>query len=97
MLLYATTAATRLTICTDKLDPAKERRAVAAGAAAREERACAGAERSTRARIGGAEVALASSRLLPATFDPPAFEDVAALMNDSSQDAQMFLLWSAAC
>lgn len=88
VLLYATTAATSLIICTDEVDPVKD--------AEEWKQAPFLAKnvhvpvRSINASLGSVstEDALASSRLLAGeTFDAQAFHEVAALMNDSSQDA----------
>jgi hypothetical protein len=88
VLLYATTAAASLVICTDRLgspeydDAWKQVPLLAKNIHV--------PVRSVNAALGSvaAEDALGSSRLLPGeSFDAAAFHDVATLMNDSSLDA----------
>ena len=88
VLLYATAAATHLTICTEKLDPKEDDERwrdvpLIAKNVHVPVRSVNPALSST-----GAEAALAASRLLAGeSFDGPSFDEVAALMNDCSQAA----------
>lgn len=89
VLLYAAAAATHLTICTEKLDPKEDEERW------RDEPLIAKnihvPVRSVNPALSSPamEAALAASRLLPGeSFDGPAFDEVALLMNDSSQDAR---------
>ena len=88
VLLYATAAATHLTICTEKLEPKEDdERWRDVPLIAKNVHVPV---RSVNPALSsaGAEAALAASRLLAGeSFDATSFDEVAALMNDSSQDA----------
>lgn len=89
VLLYASAAATHLTICTEKLDPKED------DARWRDVPLIAKnihvPVRSLNPALSSSamEAALATSRLLPGeSIDGPAFDEVVTLMNDSSRDAR---------
>lgn len=88
VLLYAGAAATHLTICTEKLEPKEdEERWRDVPLIAKNIHVPVRSVNPTLTSTG-MEAALATSRLLPGeSFDGSAFDEVAALMNDSSQDA----------